>query len=233
MSQAAAEGTSTAQEGQQATAGTETPPAGQQAPQEPTWDGKVESLPQGVQDLIKGLRTENAQKRTTAKTAEKTAEDQANAKIAAALKALGIETGEEDPVKAAQTAAQQAAQERDSALRARTLADAELIVWRNAQALGIRPEALTDSRTFEAAILKLDPSADTFAADVKKAAQDAAATNPLLKATQVVPRSGTELAGGTGETGITQQQFDRMTVGERTALYETDRATYDRLSNRR
>ena len=92
------------------------------------------------------------------------------------------------------------------------------------------PARLLKFTDFLDAVNGLDPS---DVEGIKKAVTDTVAANPWLKATQVVPRSGTELAGGTGETGITQQQFDRMTVGERTALYETDRATYDRLSNRR
>lgn len=196
MSQTAADA-STAQDATSTPPGADTPPAAQQpasAPQD-TWDGKVESLPQGVQDLIKGLRTENADKRTKAKSAE----DDANAKITAALKALGIDDGGDDPLKAAQQAAETAASERDTAQRARLLADAELIVWRSAADLKVNAAALTDSRAFEAAITKLDPTADDFAARVKEAAQAAAETNPLLKAQVAAGKSGVEFTGGTGE----------------------------------
>ena len=165
-------------------------------PQSAVWDGKVESLPQGAQDLIKNLRTENASKRTAAKSAE----DEANRKIADALKALGINTeGEIDPVKAAQEAAAQTVAERDAERRARVLSDAELVVWRNAAELKVNAAALTDSRAFERAIANLDPTADDFADKVKAAATEAAKNNTTLQAAQAAGRSGTEMAGGTGE----------------------------------
>ena len=172
------------------------PPAAPAAPQAPapaeptTWDGKVETLPQGAQDLIKQLRTENAAKRTAAKAAD----DDANAKIAAALKALGIDTTTEDPIEAAK----QAKAERDTQASTARAAKVELAIYKSAAKAGADPDALLDSNTFLASIKELDPSDAKAVEAAIKAALD---TNPKLKATQVVTKSGPEINGGAGGQG--------------------------------
>ena len=168
-----------------APAATPEPP---KAPEAPAWDGKVESLPQGAQDLIKGLRTENAAKRTAAKTAE----DDANAKIAAALKALGIDTGTEDPVKVAE----QAKAERDAQAESAKDAQRQLTVFLNAGEAD--PARLLKFTDFLDAIKGLEPS---DVDGIKKAVADAVTANPWLKAVQVPAKSGPEFNGGTGGQG--------------------------------
>lgn len=190
---------SATQDAQQAAAQTQTTTAQQQAAQgqqAAAWDGKVESLPQGAQDLIKQLRGENAAKRTAAKAAE----DDAQAKIAAALKALGIETGTEDPVEAAK----QAKAERDAQAATARLAQVQLAVYKSAAKAGADADALLDSNSFLAAVSGLDP-ADSKALDA--AIKTALESNPKLKAVQVAAKSGPEINGGTGGQGTAQSEI--------------------------
>ncbi len=189
----AQQATTAAQDAAQQQAHTQTTADAQQAAQgqqAAAWDGKVESLPQGAQDLIKQLRGENAAKRTAAKAAE----DEAQAKIAAALKALGIETGTEDPVKAAE----QAKAERDAQAETARAAQVQLAIYKSAAKAGADPEALLDSNSFLASLNGLDPN-DSKA--VEAAIKTAIDTNPKLKAVQVAGKSGPELNGGTGAQG--------------------------------
>lgn len=157
------------------------------------------------EDYVNNLRAE-AQK-------EKDAE---SAKVKAALKALGISDEVEDPLKAAQDAAATNATERDAAKAAARDTSAELIVWRNATALGVDPAAVTDSRAFERAIKDLDPADPNFGNAVKEAATKAAENNPKLKAAPAAPGAGgADFAGGTGETvGIDAQIAAAIKAGD-------------------
>lgn len=187
----AQQATTAAQDAAQQQAHAQTTTDAQQATQgqqAAAWDGKVESLPQGAQDLIKQLRGENAAKRTAAKAAE----DEAQAKIAAALKALGIETGTEDPVKAAE----QAKAERDAQAAAAKDAERKLAVYLNAG--DADPARLLKFTDFLDAIKGLEPN---DVEGIKKAVTTTVAANPWLKAVQVAGKSGPELNGGTGAQG--------------------------------
>lgn len=170
-------------------------PATPPAPEVKTYD----------EEYVNGLRTE-AQK----------AKDAADAKVKAALKALGISDETEDPLKAAQDAAANTAKERDSARATARDTSAELIVWRNAAALGVDPAAVTDSRAFERAIKDLDPADPNFGNAVKEAATKAAENNPKLKAAPAAPGAGgADFAGGTGETvGIDAQIAAAIKAGD-------------------
>jgi len=172
-----------------------TPPAAPAQPEAKTYD----------EAFVANLRAE-AQK-------EKDAEA---AKVKAALKALGINDETEDPLKAAQDAATQSATERDAARAAARDTSAELIVWRNAAALGVDPAAVTDSRAFERAIKDLDPADPNFGNAVKEAATKAAENNPKLKAAAPAPGAGgADFAGGTGETvGIDAQIAAAVKAGD-------------------
>lgn len=172
-----------------------TAPATPPAPEVKTYD----------EEYVAGLRTE-AQK----------AKDAADAKIKDALKALGISDETEDPLKAAQDAAANTAKERDTARATARDTSAELIVWRNAVALGVDPAAVTDSRAFERAIKDLDPADPNFGNAVKDAATKAAENNPKLKAAPAAPGAGgADFAGGTGETvGIDAQIAAAVKAGD-------------------
>ncbi|GAA2178541.1 hypothetical protein GCM10009785_01520 [Brooklawnia cerclae] len=174
----------------------------QSAQQAAEWDGKVESLPQGAQDIIKSLRTENAAKRTAAKGAE----DAANAKITAALKALGIEdAGTDDPVKLAE----QAQKERDAEKAASRSAQLQLAVYKAAGQHGADPDALLDSNSFLASVKELD---STDAKAIGEAIKKAVAANPKLKTSLQAGagQTGADFSGGTGgqPKGIAEQIAD-------------------------
>lgn len=179
-------------------------PEGEKQEEPAEWDGKVESLPKGAQELIANLRNENATSRVKAKTAA----DEANAKLLEGLKAMkeagilpdSVKLDVDDPVKVAQDAANEQRVAAEQARAELVLSQAELIVWRASQELGVNAAALTDSRAFEVAVKGLDPTAADFTAKVKEAAQEAAKQNPNLKATQGGSgRGGSAFNGGSGE----------------------------------
>lgn len=178
--------------------------------------------PDKARSEIERLRRENGAERTNAKAK---AADEARAELAQTIgKALGLVKDDEqaDPAKLTEQLAATRSAQRDTA--------AELIVWRHAADLQVDAAALTDSRAFAAAIKDLDPASKTFADDVKKAAQEAAEQNPKLKAAPAAAGASTvQHSGGSGEGKVTKDQFDRMTVAQKTALYESDPETYTRL----
>jgi len=188
--------TSTQDGGEQQTAPKPGPPANAQAQTtsetSTDWDGKVESLPDGAQDLIKSLRTENASDRTGAKT--KAADDARNSLIQDLGKALGlVNDGDEAPT------AEQLAQQATDAQSAAKQSAIELAVYRTAKDHGGNPAALTDSRAFLTKVTDLDPTAEDFTTRVTKAATDAVTANPSLKAVQVTGASSVDHSGGSGE----------------------------------
>lgn len=187
---------------QQSTQGVQNAAQGQDAGQQPgandqqqqqADDRSIAGLPRWAQDLITGLRQENGAARTNAKAA---AADEARKELAQQVgKALGLvkdNEAEVDPAQLQRDLAKAQATNRDR--------DAELYVWQHATELGVDPQALTDSRAFAAAISELDSSAQDFSAKVHAAAQEAAKTNPRLKAqapgAQAPGKGGSEFAGG-------------------------------------
>lgn len=207
---------------------TPTPPPADPPATPPTvgdWDGKIESLPDGVQKIIRELRGESAQRRTQLTAAEQQKQDI----VRAFAKAAGIELpddgdGQPDPAELTQklTTAQERA--RDS--------QAELVVWRNAKDLGVDPSAVTDSRSFERAIKDLDPSDPGFDEAVKTAAKTAAESNPKLKAVQATSKSGADFTGGSGDSAMTQEKFDSLSPSEKNAFYTTNPTEYRKFSGR-
>lgn len=225
MSEAVAEtGTQQAarapQDATQPAAAPATTTAAESAPETP------EARAERLEAEVKRLRNENAQRRVANKDPE-ALRAEARAEIAREIaKALGqADDGQQaDPSKLIQ-------QVTDLTGETRTLRTQNAAILR-ATAAGADPVSLLDSNIFLRSLQGLD-AADVEGIDA--AIKAAVESNPRLRAQVAppVPRSGPEMTGGTGEGGITQQQFDHMTVGERTALFESDRATYDRLSNRR
>lgn len=163
----------------------------QQTGQSGAWDGKVESLPEPVQKMIRDLRKEAGDNRV-GKTA---AEEQQQKILKAVAKAAGLKVDdEEDTPDAAKlteqlTTTQQ--QARDAAV--------ELAVFKAAGPAGADPIGLTDSRTFMTKVGKLDPTADDFAAKVKAEIETATKDNPKLKAGRAPGASSVDHAGGTGD----------------------------------
>ncbi|RLV56054.1 hypothetical protein D9V41_09200 [Aeromicrobium phragmitis] len=222
--------------GEATTTATTTPPEGGQSPQgkDNGSDDLVEAIrsnPEKAKAEIERLRQENASARTNAK--EQAAEEARKGVLEDIAKALGFKDGEKAPTvdELKQQLTEQTTKTEQASAAYRDT-QAELVVWRNATDLGVDAAALTDSRAFERAIADLDPASDSFAEDVKKAAQEAAEQNPKLKAAPAAGKSGAELNGGTGEGAITQEQFDRMSGQERNELYRTNPELYRRLSGR-
>lgn len=166
-------------------------PAADPAPAVPTeWDGKVESLPDPVQKMIRDLRKEAGDRRTALTAAEQRQQDV----VRAFAKAAGIELpGDEqapnpDELTQQLTASQQAA--RQSAV--------ELAVYRAAGTAGADADALLDSRRFLDSLADVDPS---DAAAITAAIQAAVGANPKLKAGRAPGASSVDHgAAGPGET---------------------------------
>ncbi|MGA5272286.1 hypothetical protein ACPCKL_00525 [Streptomyces cellulosae] len=109
----------------------------------------------------------------------------------------------------------QKAQESDQQARAATV---KLAVFQTAGKHGADPEALLDSASFERAINKLDPTADTFAANVEAAIKKAVENNPRLKAQGAPPvpaKGGVDMAGGTsGKRQLTAAEVAKLSPDE-------------------
>jgi len=157
------------------------------------WDGKVESLPEPVQKMIRDLRNESAERRTKLTAAEQAQQDA----IRALAKAAGIELpGEQapDPQQLTQqlTATQQQARQ----------AAVELAVYKAAGAHQGDPLALLDSRAFLAKVADLDPTAEDFTTKVSDAIKGAVTDNPKLRSAPVAGASSADHAGGSGEQRV-------------------------------
>lgn len=164
-----------------------TPPPADQPPAD-GWDGKVESLPEPVQKMIRELRQENGNRRTALTAAEQQQKDV----VRAFAKAAGIELpGDEqapDPAALTQQLTATQAQARQAAV--------ELAVYRAAGTHQGDPNALLDSRAFLTKVGDLDPTANDFAAKVDAAIKDAVTTNPKLKTGRVPGSSSVDAPGG-------------------------------------
>ena len=159
------------------------PPAG--------WDGKVESLPEPVQKMIRDLRKENGDRRTALTAAEKQQQDV----VRAFAKAAGIPLPDDDkgPDPAQLTSQLTAAQQ------AQRQAAVELAVYKTATKHSGDPDALLDSRAFLTKVADLDPAASDFAAQVDAAIKAAVDSNPKLKTGRAPGASGVDHTGGSGE----------------------------------
>ncbi|MEU5030179.1 hypothetical protein [Streptomyces milbemycinicus] len=107
------------------------------------------------------------------------------------------------------------AQESDTQARQATV---KLAVFQTASKHGADPEALLDSASFEKAISKLDPTADTFAANVEAAIKKAVENNPRLKAQaaqQAPAKGGFDMNNGTaGKRQLTAAEVQKLSPEE-------------------
>lgn len=178
--------------------------------------GKTDANPWADPDKAKAeierLRNENAASRTNAKT--KAADDARKAVVEDIAKALGLKDGEKAPTvdELTKQLTDQTTQTEQARATARDT-QAELVVWRHADDLKVDAQALTDSRAFASAIASLDPSSDTFEADVKKAAQAAAEKNPKLAAAPVAGSSSADHGGPVGGAAKKPQSLDAAVGG--------------------
>lgn len=144
---------------QQAGSGTQQPQQ-QAGQQQSTQQQDVNSLPDWAQKLVTDLRTENANRRTTAQTATQQAQT-AQQQRDAVLKAMGLTADGKDAPPDVDTLTAQIEQQQAVAWTAAV----ELNVFRTAQAAGADGEKLLDSRAFIDSLdefTEADPAAPDF-----------------------------------------------------------------------
>ena len=175
---------------------------------------KLSTQPKWVQDLVSGLRKEAGDSRVNAK--KEAAEEARKAMAQEIGKALGLVKGDEklDPAVLA------------SELRASRI---EMAVYKLAAKAGGDPDSLLDSNSFMRSLNGLDPSDDAKITEAIKAA--VTSNTKLSAAPRAGSRSGTD-SGGTGESAITKEAFDKMSGAERNKLFASDPDLYARLSGR-
>lgn len=90
---------------------------------------------------------------------------------------------------------------------------------RAARKANVDADALLDSRSFLSAASKLDPTTDTFAADLESAVAAAVDANPKLRLAQAAKRSGAEIPGRSGGSEqLTREQVTEMAQRDPAAL---------------
>lgn len=134
-------------------------------------------IPDALNAVVKEFRDarKEAGNHRTAKSAEKERADAAEGKLSQVLELLGM-TNDDDPDP---DALQAAIAEREKAVTAKTV---EFDAYRAANKHGANPDALLDSASFLRATSQLDPSSETYKADLESAIKTAVETNPLLAA---------------------------------------------------
>lgn len=180
------------------------PPAAPPAPPAPGadpvpagWDGKVESLPDPVQKMIRDLRKEAGDNRTAKSAAEQSRQELMDG-IASAL---GLKKDDAPPDPAALQSTLAERETRITTLEADARAkDVELAAWRSATRQNVNAVALLDSRSFLAEVAGLDAGAGDFATKLDAAVKRAVDTNPTLRAS-VLPGPGAAGIGVTGSGG--------------------------------
>ena len=179
---------------------------------------------------VEKLRRESAKYRTTAQeaaaakqaaddaaAAQKAETEQLKAMLEGIQKALNPNASEEeapDPAKLAEqlaaVQAESAAQlaERDTQIRQLTVKAALPNVY---QELGAKPSLTNAILQSSGVIAALDPTSDTFSADLTSAVKKALDEHPELKVAPVAVRSGAEIPGRTGASDqVTREQLARM-----------------------
>lgn len=157
----------------------------------------VDALPEWAQKIIKDTRKEAQGLRQTREAQIAQAKQQAQTEVAQSIgKALGLVPNNEpvDP----QTLVAQAQTEREQAAARAKTADIRLAVYQAAPSKNIA-DLLLDSRTFDAEVQQLDPTAADFPAQVAQAVQTAVTQNPTRYAT--APAAAPANTGGSPVSG--------------------------------
>jgi len=161
------------------------------------------------------------------------AQDGARKALAEAAKLAGLEipgltdtdTGEADP-KALAAAVTAANEERDAARKDAATVKAAYAAGVDPAKLGYVQYLLGQNRDYQA--LTLD--AADFDAKLAASINGLLGQDATLRLTGSAQASGVENLGGSNGAGeITSEQFSRMSIADRQNLYQTDKATYDRL----
>lgn len=221
------------------------PPPGDTAPPatppaEPPADPKQGDEPKFDQAYVSNLRQESAKYRTRAQEAQaakeaaeaaaeqqKTEAEQLKAMLEGIQKALNPNATEEEPPDPAKLAEQLAAvqadsaaqlAERDKQIRELTVKAALPTVY---QELGAKPGLTNAVLQSSGVIAALDPTSDSFTADLTSAVKKALEANPELKIAPVAVRSGAEIPGGTGSS-------DQLTLAQVKELAKRDPAALEK-----
>ncbi|MFD5711332.1 hypothetical protein ACFWHW_13195 [Streptomyces pharetrae] len=195
------------------------PPAGPPAGSQGQGDGSGSKAPkfEGEFDPAKAARlVENLRTQVDEEKTKRTALETQFSEFMAKFGQL-FGGGEEKKLTPEEIA--QKAQESDQQARQATV---KLAVFQTASKHGADPEALLDSASFERAISKLDPTADTFAANVEAAIKKAVEANPRLKAQsqqQAPPKGGFDMNNGTaGKRQLTAAEVEKLAKDDPAAL---------------
>ncbi|MFD8839852.1 hypothetical protein [Streptomyces griseofuscus] len=196
----------------------------------PKFEGEFDTA--RFEKLVENLRGDVAAEKAKREAAEQKAQqDQADfmKKLAGIF---GVDTGEEKPPTPEELAKQldeargETKESRDQARQTQV----ELAVYKSAGKHGGDPDALLDSRGFANAIAKLDPAADSFAADVEAAVKQAVEANPKLAAKAPepakpqVPAGGAPMSGAPGgKKQLGAADAERMTPEQITKAVEEGR----------
>lgn len=163
--------------------------------------------------------------------AKNTAREEGMQKAARAFaEAAGLEIPSEDAEVTVESV-QSALQETGKTLAETQQTAATLqAAWQN----GVAPaeqERLEFKLSRHAEFKALDTTDAEYSSKVGTIVAALVAADPSLKLTGSVVISGVEsLGGASGSTTITQDAFNAMSITEKTALYHTDKATYDALA---
>lgn len=164
-------GTATSTETGAATAAASSAAAGTFA----AWDGKVESLPEDVQRMIRDARKEAGDSRA--------AKNAADERTKAILKAAGIATEEDDPVKVLE----QTKKERDDLAAENKLNKVERAAEKAGRKHGADVDELLDRQSFREQLKKLDPAAAGFEAELDALVKATVDANPKLRSAAGFP----------------------------------------------
>lgn len=202
-----------------------TPPA--DAPKTEIWQD-----PEAARREIEKLRKENGDARIQAKA--QAAEQARQDAISAFAKAMGIDIpGDEKPTVEGLTEKLNAVgTEAEQARAALKQSQIELAILKEASKQKVDIDRLINSRSFYENVTSFDPTAEDFATAVQVAIEAEVEKDRTLKATGGPAKSGAETYGGTGDQqAITKEQFEAMSLDEKTQLFRTNRAEFDRLAN--
>jgi hypothetical protein len=177
----------------QAQGGMQGAPAGSEGAQggsaAPEWDGKIESLPAGVQKMISDLRAENKDRRTTLSDAEQKQADL----LSTFAKLIGMEQpegGKPDP-DAVTTELTTKLAARDAELR-----ELKVDTALNAAIAAEKASPLTAAVLKGTGVLNdLDPGAEGFATKLSELVKETVQKNPELKGARIAGSGGPDLTG--------------------------------------
>lgn len=145
---------------------------------DPEPDDSKGDLPDWAQKELKRARDDAAKYRTQLRDVQ-SKQEQTDGVLQGIAKALGLEDGDEPEDGPDPESLQQAISQRDQTINAKTV---ELDAYKQAGKNGANPDALLDSASFLAKAAELDPSSDTYQADLASAIETAVENNPLLAA---------------------------------------------------